>query len=148
MRRSLASVLTIMSLCALSACTSPPEPTMTLDESKQQLVEILTAGADAAGGEWDDKFDRATEPCVDRYGREGQRYALNSFGPGTGEARRVVERVKAVWEEMGFEVFVRERDFGVIEVVYPHDEDGLAFGFGANENASILDGVSACVPGE
>src|SRR5690606_24380941 len=91
MRRSLASVLTIMSLCALSACASPPEPTMTLDESKQQLVEILTAGADAAGGEWDDKFDRATEPCVDRYGREGQRYALNSFGPGTGEARRVVE---------------------------------------------------------
>ncbi len=69
---------------------------MTLDESKQQLVEILTAGADAAGGEWDHKFDVVPSSCA---GSAGQRYALYSFGPGSGDPEAAAARVKAVWEE-------------------------------------------------
>ncbi len=117
---------------------------MTLDESKQQLVEILTAGADAAGGEWDHKFDRVPVSCSDAYGREGQRYSLVSFGPGSDDPEGTAARAAAVWERMGFEVVTSTLSIGAIEVKYPHDDDGLAFHFWAGENATSLSGVSVC----
>lgn len=114
---------------------------MTLDESKQQLVEILTAGADAAGGEWDDKFDVVPVSCG---GSDGQRYALDSYGPGSDDPEGTAARVAAVWERMGFEVVTSTLSIGAIEVKYPHDDDGLAFHFWAGENATSLSGVSVC----
>jgi hypothetical protein len=117
-------------------------PTMTPEESKQQLVALFEAAAAAAGGEWDLKTERAANPC-EISGAEGQAYDLAGFGPGSSDPAATASAVEAAWAH--HELIRRDVD-GALEVLHPRDDQGLYFSFIVSENATTLLGSSACTP--
>jgi hypothetical protein len=152
MRTATAAVLAVALL--LTGCTSqsrptpddtsthqtPEAPTMTLEESKQQLLDIFDAAVAAAGGEWDLKTDRAPNPC-EMSPTEGKAYDLAGFGPGSSDPAATASDVEAVWSD--HELIRREVD-GALEVLHPRDDQGLYFSFIVSENATTLLGTSVC----
>jgi hypothetical protein len=148
MRPLLATVAIALLLagCAPQSQPTPEVPTMTLEESKQQLLDIFDAAVAAAGGEWDLKTERVPSTCSLASGEEGEMYSLVGTGPGAADPDATAEAVAAAWRELGYEVRTRDAEFGGIEVRYERDAAGLYFAFGANERATDLDGTSPCVP--
>lgn len=114
---------------------------MTLEESKQQLVELFEAAAAAAGGEWDLKTDRAPNPCT-LTGVEGETYDLAGFGPGSPDPAATASEVEAAWAD--YELVRREVGGNALEILHPRDDQGLYFSFIVSENAATLMGSSAC----
>ncbi|WP_166866514.1 MULTISPECIES: hypothetical protein [unclassified Salinibacterium] len=116
---------------------------MSLDESKTVLLEVFDAAVRASGGEWDLKTDRVPSTCED-----GEMYSLDGKGPAADDPRATADAVAAAWRELGYEVSMRDAQFGVVEVRYERDASGLYFAFGANDRVTDLDGTSPCVPVE
>lgn len=141
-----AAIALLLTGCAPQSPPTPEVPTMTLEESKQQLLDIFDAAVAAAGGEWDLKTDRVPSTCSFASGEEGEMYSLVGAGPGAPDPAAAAAAVAAAWRDLGYDVRTREAEFGVVEVRYERDEAGLYFAFGANDRATDLDGTSPCVP--
>jgi hypothetical protein len=74
--RPLVAAVAIALLLTGCAPQSPPTtevPTMTLEESKQQLLDIFDAAVAVAGGEWDLKTDREPSTCAIASGEDREK---------------------------------------------------------------------------
>ncbi|MFE6964145.1 hypothetical protein ACFVAJ_03470 [Agromyces sp. NPDC057679] len=141
----------------LAGCSAPPteqEQTMTPEESKQALVELMSSTYDlmALSEEgWDPEYPLAADPCTLSNGTNGINYIDVRTWTGDVEATELIDAVRDSWTSEGLstELDVRRRESG--------GSDYWLVGRGESvENIRIViipgqvtfDGESTCVVGE
>jgi len=143
-RRGLAVACATLILI-LAGCTGG-EPEMAPEEARDQLVDVIDQTVALFDEEtWEDILSPALGPCSLDNG-EGVDYRYAKSGDPDANPRTAVERVAALWTELGIEVrtrldTARPAVFGVGGPIRTID-------FSAAPDSYSVAGTSLCVPGD
>jgi hypothetical protein len=124
-------------------------------QAKAEVDDLFAQAQQIVGGDWQ-VADSGAESCNLVVG-SGARYALTRIGAGIAadQTDSIVKGVVDAWTTAGFAPTVTElppvNDLVVIQVRYPasgYGVDGLYLQFWAGTEASTLEGLTRCVPGD
>lgn len=119
---------------------------MTPEESRDQLVDVVDQTAALFEGDpWEETQSPSLGPCA-LGSTDGVSYDYTKIGAPDANPNTAVERVAALWEDLGIET--RTRLGNGIPAVFGTGGPVLAITFSADHVNYSVGGTSLCVPGD